>query len=363
MTKKRKRSSGRFALGMLIYALTFVVFLSIGLRLFWSYIDNFEKAQPSHAIDRYITSFDSSHIRAISSDFVSSLDHTIQSEEESYRLIEDLFDDSLRYAKNSAESTEDRLVYAIISDDRTLGTMVLNRAESNGDTVWSVSDERFDFSELLNSDEIVVPEDWTVSCNGNVLGEQYVVERGICYPSMQEAYDYGFDLPKLTRYAISNYIGTVTFELHDAEGNEAFAENDPSDYKLTGNCSAEQTARMDDFARRLLPLYIAFMSNTNHNAYDNYIRVYPYLLPGSDLANRFYNAIAGQTWSHSQGDVLHDVVVNCVYEVADGEYMIDVDYKVDTTGSGITTENDAGMLIVAVDQGTDGIFATELFIK
>ena len=45
MTKKRKRSAGRFALGMIIYALTFIVFLSIGLRLLWGYIDSFEKEE------------------------------------------------------------------------------------------------------------------------------------------------------------------------------------------------------------------------------------------------------------------------------------------------------------------------------
>ena len=72
MANRRRKASGRFALGMIIYALAFVVFLSIGLRIFWGYIDGFEKSQPNHAIDRYIDSFDSAHIRALSADFVSS---------------------------------------------------------------------------------------------------------------------------------------------------------------------------------------------------------------------------------------------------------------------------------------------------
>ena len=65
MAKRRKSSSGRFALGMIVYALTFIVFLAIGLRIFWGMIDSYEKSQPSHAIDRYIQSFDSEHIRAL----------------------------------------------------------------------------------------------------------------------------------------------------------------------------------------------------------------------------------------------------------------------------------------------------------
>ena len=150
----------------------------------------------------------------------------------------------------------------------------------------------------------------------------------------------------------------------DGDGNDAQMHDDPADYTLSDRCTEEQRTRMDDFTRRFLPLYIAFMSNSNHNAYDNYARVSPYLLPGSDLESRFYNAIAGQEWSHSLGDVLHDVVVNGVFELENGRFLIDVDYMVDTTANGgIKTENAAGMLIVAEDQGAGGIFDSELFIK
>ena len=177
---------------------------------------------------------------------------------------------------------------------------------------------------------------------------------------MTEAYDYGFSLPTLVRYKLDNYIGELDIEATDAEGNAVQLLDDPADYKLSDRCTADVRTRMEDYTRRFLPLYIAFMSNTNHNAYDNYARVKPYLLPGSDLESRFYNAIVGQTWSHSQGDVLHDVVVNGVFEISENKYLIDVDYKVDTTGSGITTENDAGMLIVAIDQGKAGYTAGKL---
>ena len=363
MAKRRKKASGRFALGMIIYALAFVVFLSIGLRILWTVLDRYEKSQPSHAIDSYIASFDSDHIRALSRDFVSSLNHELQSEEESYSLIEDLFKGRLRYSKISLESTDDRLVFAILSDERLLGTMALNKSTGDTAAAWTVSDENFDFSDLLSSTEILAPEEWTIRCGGGELGEEYITETGIRYPSMEEAYDYGFSLPTLVRYKLDNYIGELRIEARDADGNEVQLREDPAAYTLSDRCTAEQRARMEDFTRRFLPLYIAFMSNTNHNAYDNYARVKPYLLPGSDLESRFYNAIVGQTWSHSKGDFLHDVVVNGVYEISAGRYLVDVDYQVDTTGNAGTVANEAGMLIVAEDQGAGGIFASELFIK
>ncbi|MBR0208741.1 MAG: hypothetical protein IJQ43_07590 [Oscillospiraceae bacterium] len=360
---KRKKSARRFALGMLVYALTFIVFLALGLRFFWSFIDGYEKSQPKHAIDAYIQSFDSAHIRALSADFVASLDGDLKSEEESFAEIEKLFAGELRYSKNSVESTDDRLVYAVLSGRRLLGTMALNRSGEGNDTVWTVSDEQFDFSDLKNSSEYLAPAEWQLSCGGKALGEKYVVETGIRYPSMAEAYDYGFKLPTLVRYRLDNYIGELEIEARDAEGSEAQLLDDPAAYTLSDRCAPEVRTRMADFTGRFLPLYIAFMSNTNHNAYDNYARVHPYLLPGSDLESRFYNAIVGQTWSHSKGDVLHDVVVNGVFEISEGKYLIDVDYQVDTTGNAGTVTDHAGMLIVAVDQGAGGIFASELFIK
>ena len=363
MAKRRKQSARRFALGMVVYALTFIVLTAIGLRIFWGFIDGYEKSQPSHAIDSYIESFDSEHIRALCADFVSALDHELQSEEDSYAIIEGLFKGELRYSKNSVESTEDRLVYRILSEDRMLGTMALNRSGEGNNVVWTVSDERFDFSDLVNSAEFLAPAEWQISCNGATLGEKYITETGIRYPSMEEAYDYGFKLPTLVRYRIGNYIGEPEILALDAEGNEAQLQNDPAAYTLADRCTEDVRARMEDFTVRFLPLYIAFMSNTNHNAYDNYARVHPYLLPGSDLESRFYNAIGGQVYSHSKGDYLHDVVVHGVFEIKEGQYLIDVDYMVDTTGNAGTIANEAGMLIVAEDRGKSGIFASELFIK
>lgn len=363
MAKRRKKNPDRrFALVMMVYALTFILFLSIGLRLFWVYIDNFEKSQPSHAIDRYIQSFDSEHIRSLSSGFVSSLDGTLQSEEDAYRVIENRFRD-LRYSKKSAESSDEHLVYAILSGDRVLGTMTLDATGETGYDSWRVTGESFDFSDLVSEQSFVVPEEWTVSCNGNILGSEYITEKGIRYPTMEEAYDYGFALPMLVKYELGNYIGTPEIRAVDGDGNPAEIQGDPSAYTLTDRCTAEQRERLEGFTKRFLPLYIAFMSNTNHNAYDNYARVHPYLLPGSDLETRFYSAIAGQTYSHSQGDYLHDIVVHGVFQLGGGKFLIDVDYKVDTTGNAGTIENDAGMLIVAEDQGSAGMFASELFIK
>lgn len=365
--RKRKSSAGRFALGMLIYALVFIVLLAAGLRVLWIEIDKYEQnvqqSMPEPTMDSYIASFDSEHIRSLAAPFVGTLNGDIKSEEESYAIIEKLFEGKLRYSKNSAESTEERIVYAVICDDRILGTMKLNKVEDGEKIKWLVSDESFDFSGLLNTAEITVPSDWEVSVGGKVLGEEYIVEKNIRYPSLEEAYDYGINLPFLVRYSVGGFIGDIEFTVRDWNGELTEVPEDIGTVALTDRCTPEQHDRMEDFARRFLPLYIAFMSNTNHNAYDNYARVKPYLMPGSDLESRFYGAIEGQTWSHSYGDVLHDVVCNGVIDLGDGTFLIDMDYMVDTTGNAGTVTSSAGVYIVAVDHGKDGIFATSLYVK
>ena len=87
------------------------------------------------------------------------------------------------------------------------------------------------------------------------------------------------------------------------------------------------------------------------------------IVSGVSCSEDFYSAIAGQTYSHSQGDYLHDVVVNGVFSLGGSQFLVDVDYQVDTTGNAGTITDSAGMLIVVEDQQARGIFASEIFIK
>ena len=70
------------------------------------------------------------------------------------------------------------------------------------------------------SDEITVPEDWTVAVNGHVLDESYIVERGIPFESIADLYEMtDYTLPYQCTYRISNYVGSAPFEVWDAAGN------------------------------------------------------------------------------------------------------------------------------------------------
>ena len=50
MTKKKSR----FVLGMVIYALVFLLIAGAGLTVFWKYIDAYERSRPKNTMDQYL---------------------------------------------------------------------------------------------------------------------------------------------------------------------------------------------------------------------------------------------------------------------------------------------------------------------
>ena len=61
--KQAQRSKPHsFLVGLLIYALVFLVVAGIGLVLLWNYIDAYEQSRPKLAIDAYMDALTVEHI-------------------------------------------------------------------------------------------------------------------------------------------------------------------------------------------------------------------------------------------------------------------------------------------------------------
>ena len=58
MARVNKRPNLRFIKGMLIYALIFIILLTIGIGVFAFFLRNYEKSQISYALDKYMLSLD-----------------------------------------------------------------------------------------------------------------------------------------------------------------------------------------------------------------------------------------------------------------------------------------------------------------
>lgn len=360
--RKKRGSTTRFVLGMILYALFFTVLVSVGLRLFWTYIDAYEKSRPNTAMEEYIHSFDDDHIRAISADFIASLDPGIQNKDESEAVVAQIMSDELYYARKGKESSEYKTVYVVSNEDRELGRVVLTKEPNPrfGFSPWHVAEESYDFSWLVGSDEITVPEDWTVYVGDLQLGADYVIEDRIPFDTLEEFYgDAEYDLPYLVTYGIDDYVGSAPFTVYNSAGEQIEVSRDWDEDYFLDTCTSEEKEAAAAFLEDFLPYYIQCLSNSNHNASTNYSRIQPYLVKGSDIDSRLYGAIAGQYYAHSRGDEIQSLTVNQTIDLGNGYYLIDFTYELDTLGQNghVQTTNNAKVILL---QTTGGLKAARI---
>lgn len=361
--RKKRGSTGRFILGMIVYAMLFGIVILAGMRWFWSYMADYEASRPVNAVEEYIRSFDAEHIRAISAGFIASLDSGVQNADAAEEEITKVMQRPLSYARKGAESNEKKTVYVISNDERELGRVVLTREDNPrfGFAPWTVAEESYDFSFLLDSDEITVPEDWSVSVNGTVLDASYIVATGIPFDSIADYYEMGdYSFPHKVTYRIENYVGSAPFEVRDAAGNPVDLTAGWSEDAYLENCSAEEKQAIDSFVGEFLVYYIQALSNFNRNAYSNYALVKEYLVPGSDLDQRLLGAIAGQMYAHSLGDEILSITYNRYYRLDDATYVVDFTYDLDTIGydGHVQSTNEARLLLA---QTANGLKATNIY--
>lgn len=331
----RKRRGNGFVLGMLVYALAFLSLLLILLRPLWHYLAAYEDSAPDKAMDRYLESLDSAHIRELSKDFVSGLDLKLQSEEQAYQSVERSMSGELRYTLKVMSVDEKHAVYTIRNAERALGTVSIGKGEDPrfDFAPWEVEDETYDFTWLMGEDEITVPEDWTVLCNGVALDESYRIGESH-YELLEDFYgDQRFTLPVLVTYRVDHVVGEAPFTLLDREGREVPREEERTDYDLLPNCTEEEQEQIRDLMDDFLQRYINCLSNYNRNIYGNYGALQPYIVPGSDIDRRVRDNMEGQQWAHSGGDFVTQRDDLLMMNLGEGYYLIEISYHLDTLGS------------------------------
>ena len=351
----RQRSKGkwlRFSLFMVFYAILVLALASVGLKLLWDFCDNYEKSLPTHKMEEYIASLNETKIKKIAIDFVATLDHNIQSEEDSYSEIVKCFYEGIHYKRVSGESSADRIRYAVFKDDQKLGEVTLVRdPEEKGEKTWNVGEEAYDFSFLIHSQRFIVPEHWVVMCGPRRLGVQYIIDPMIEYPFLKDFYGKSFPMPHLAEYEIGNYIGDPKISFFDADGVEqppvVFTDGRDQLQRSTG----ATYKRIESFTNDFVPLYINCLANTSRAASMNYSQIQPYIVPGSEIDMRLKGAIAGQVFAQSKMTVINQVCIHDIFYLGMTYYIVDLTFDVDTYSEKGLSESETNMyLAVEVDE-------------
>ena len=352
MNEKKKSKWLGFFLGMVIYALVALVVASVGLKMLWDYADEYERTLPSHKIAAYVSTLDETHVKKIALDFVSTLDRNIQSEKDSFAEIWRCFVGGVQYELISTDSENNTMTYQIRNSKHTLGRVTIASSEdAEGEKIWRLVSEEYDFSFLLNSETFIVPEHWVVYCGERRLGVQYIVDPRVEYSFLSEFYGNSYPMPYLAKYEISNYLGDPKIRFFDADGVERarFTFTDGKDQMLRS--SGSMLHEITGFTEKFIPRYVNCLTNVNRNANLNYLQISPYVVPGSELDQRLKAAIKGQVFAQSRGIEISDVRIHEVFNLENEYYIADLSYSVLTyTDKGQTTTDTDMYLVLYRDE-------------
>ena len=352
MTKKKNR----FVQGMVIYALVFLLIAGAGLTVFWKYIDAYERSRPKNTMDQYLAELTVQDMVDHCGEWKNAIDSNLQSWEESAAIIRQSVPGKVTYARKGDLCTETSQTYVLRCGAQVIGQVVIEAEEPDlfGFTVWSVTEESFDFTHLLGGEQsITVPSVYTVCANGTALDGSYITESGIPYDALEEFYD-DYDLPSMVTYTAGHILGDVELTVLDQEGNliSDWENADPS--AVLDNCTAEEEQWLNQFLEGFLVSYVRFTGSSNQAASLNYAKLRSgYLIPDSDLAKRLATALDGLAFAQSYGDKLDEVIVHRLSRIDDDHYFCDVTYLVSTYGKAGKVQTTNNMkLMLTIWEGT-----------
>lgn len=347
MREKKRSKWVRFLLWMVIYALVVLIAATIGMKFLWDYAAEYEKELPTYKMNDYIGTLNESHVRKIALDFVTTLDHNIQSEDDAHAVIWKCFFAGVKYQQIDSAADGQSVTYQISNKEHALGKVTLIRnGDGLGEKTWSVGEESYDFSFLKTSESFVVPDQWVVYCGERRLGVQYITNPRVEYSFLHDCYGYDFPMPYLAEYEISNYIGDPKIRFFDPDGNErprfTFTDGREQIQRVSGLTKETFAAFADTF----VPLYVNCLSNVTRSAGTNYQRLRPYLVPDSDLDQRLKGAFGGQAFTQSRGTEISDVRIHDVYNLGSEYFIIDLSYSVKTVSDKGESVSDTDMYLV-----------------
>ncbi len=356
MNKQKKKFKHGFALGMVIYAVVFLILVAVGLSFLWKFIAAFEASRPLNTIDDYMAKLTDEHICDTQADLIARIDHNIQSEEECRKLICDTISGGITYAKKTSECTDTKTVYVLRSGSRIIGsvTMTTTQFDEYNFARWTISEENFDFSFLMGTETytVTVPEEFLVYVNGTELDERYVVESGIEYKALSHFYD-DYPMPTMVTYQVAPGMGSFETVVTDAKGNPVIIDENTDYDAFLDNCTDAEKTELKTFSERFIDSYVTFTGSANGTERANYAALMNFVVPGSDLANRMKMALDGLTYAQSRGDEIASITINRQIAISDERYLCDITYLVDTTGREgvVQTTNNVQIIVIRTENG------------
>lgn len=342
---------------MLIYGIIFIVTAAIGLGIFSLFLTNYEKSRPATVVKDYLSTLNDKSLDVLMRESADELNFDLMPREECYAKLRE----TVRGAKSvllPTESTEDSLMYALKADGAILGKLILvpNGERLFGFNKYIVTPVEFNASGLIGEQEITVPGNYNVMCNGTVLGEDNIIDKTGHYALLEEFYDDKFiSVPGMYTYSTGKYLEEPEIVILDENGNTV---DEADEEKACDNCTAEQKEAVRAAAGEFVQAYVNYSSNS-YNIYGNYEYLATLMVSGSPLQIRMQSAMSGLGWGLNTGDTLEKIDYHHFMNLGDGRYLCDLTYTNTSLGFAgmvqtvnnlklIFTESDGRLLAAAM---------------
>lgn len=351
----KKRKSGSFCRGILLYALVLLLLEGTCLLLFWGFLKAYEASRPETAVKEYISSLTNADICNRAAPTIQQVDHTIQSETECREIICDLLKSGIHYTKDAKKSAQGQLVYELRTESAVIGniTLEVQAPGSFGFSPWRIAGEQYDFSWLLETPvEKTVPSEYQVSINGHVLDETAIADGNVHYFELEEYYG-DYKLPHMVTYRAGPFLSSVETVVLNSQGKVVSFDENTDVTPFLDTCTADMCQKLDPFVKEFIERYIAYAGSNQSNRTQNFNKLAKYLQPASDLQSRLSHALAGLQYGQSYHDKVTEITTHYVTQLGADAFLCNVTWTVETIGKKgpVQTETNAHLLIVQTSAG------------
>lgn len=356
MRKKSVSGSVAYAFFLILYIIAMGAVIAFVLSKVWIFAEEYENARPTNVMDVYIADLNENLWDESIARTISAMPHPFQSDEEVLRLVQEMFSSELTYMRTVGGDGENALVYAILCEDNAFGRAYLVRDPSVevefGSRPWRIDHEEFDFSGLYSSQEITVPQSYSVVLNGQTLGTEYITATGIHYDVLEEYYKDFPGLPTKVTYHMDHILGHLEPQIYDDLGQPAVIDTTRNDSQYIRPIDEGTYARLNAFTQNFADPYLRYSSNVV-DPISGYAAVEPYLYPNGELSQRLKLTMDGYGWAHTTSYSFEGAQLVNAIALGDGYYSIEINAQTVITypnkgENGVVRDNN-GLRVLVVD--------------
>lgn len=378
MSKTRKRSrAGQIVywLCLLLYIIALSAVAIFVLKAVWSFAEQYEASMPEPVVEEYVAGLNENLFDAGVADTIAAMPHAMQTDDECKAAVKEILSGEIIYSQISSDEPNTNC-YALLCNGSTFGKVYLTRDETKnakfeayGKEInlpfdlrpWKVDREEFDFNGLYTSVEVTIPATYSVQLNGHTLGSEYITESGIHYDCLENYYRINPDLPTKVTYRFDDIIGQLTPVIYDENGNEYTIDPERDDSQYIKPCDAETVARLDTFCQSFITPYSRYTSGIlGKNSAGGYYELQKYVLAGSDLDSRLFQALDGYNWAHTNYYSVDSYTFNNAIDIGGGYYVCSVTTETTSSTAGTGESHETNNIEILVQDTGGQLYAVSL---